>query len=339
MNTLVTIVVLILSLGIVTFVHELGHLIFAKKYNLFCPEFAVGMGPKLYSFKKGETEYSIRALPIGGFVRIAGEEDDGDEVEEGRRLFDATKLQQAMVLFAGAFFNFILGILLLIVANTITGVPINEPVIGQVVEGSIAYQNDFREGDIIVSVNGVEVTSRDDSLDAVVAAKEYGSLVLVLERDGKQVTHTFENIDKDFVLGYNYSTSRNLIEVLKVSFNQFIKFFVLIGTVLVGLFTDFSNTSGNVAGPVGVYNVLQDFMQYGVATTILFIATISINIGVFNLLPIPGLDGSKILIAISEHILKRDMPRKLYTIISVAGVLFLLGLMVLITIKDIINLT
>ncbi len=335
LEVIIVVGVLILSLGLITFVHELGHLLFAKKYNLYCPEFAVGMGPKLFSFQRGETLYSIRAFPIGGFVRIAGEEDEGDEVEAGRRLFDATKLQQAMVLFAGAFFNFILGIVLLIVANTILGVGGESNEINIVADNSVAAENGIESGDRIVGINGTDVSNFDEVTTELSSAIESKNVLVELD-NGKVLS--FENVEEDFKLGVSFATTRNVFAILKTSFTQFFELFSLIGKALVGLVVDFGNTSANVAGPVGVYGILKDYMSYGFSLTLMFVATISINIGVFNLLPIPGLDGSKIIIALGEHITKKDMPRKAYALISIVGVLFLLGLMVLVTIKDIINL-
>ncbi len=335
LDSLIVIIVLILSLGLVTFVHELGHLLFAKKYNLYCPEFAVGMGPKLFSFQKGETLYSIRAFPIGGFVRIAGEEDDGSDVAVGRRLFDASKLQQAMVLFAGALFNFILGLVLLLIVNFSMGVSLNSNEIGQVVDNSVASDIGLKAGDEITNINGVVVTSFDEVRDNLNMAIESGDVAIEINNG---TTYSFTDVNEDFVLGVNFATTRNVFYVIKSSVTQFVMMFTIIGRALLGLFIDFKNTSGNIAGPVGVYSVLKDYMSYGLVATFLFISTISINIGVFNLLPIPGLDGSKIVIAIGEHITKKDLPRKLYAVISIAGVLFLLALMLLVTIKDIVNL-
>ncbi len=335
---LITIIVLLLSLTLITFVHELGHLLFAKKYNLYCPEFAIGMGPKLFSVQKGETLYSVRILPIGGFVRIAGEEDDGSEVEEGRRLFDASKLQQAMVLFAGALFNFILGIILIVVANFIIGVPENSNEIGMVSENGIANQLNIKPGDKIYSINDNVVKTQNQTIEQLDLAKKTGNVKIVVESNGQKDEYVFEDVTSEFKLGIRFSSSRNFIAVIQESFIQFISIFTLIGKVLVGLFVDFTSTSSNVSGPVGVYSVLKDFISYGFASILLFVATISINIGVFNLLPIPGLDGSKIVIAIGEHITKRDLPRNIYTFVSVIGILSLLALMILVTIRDISNL-
>lgn len=336
-----TIIVAILVFGSIIFVHELGHLIFAKKYGVYCYEFSLGMGPKLFSKKYGETVYSIRAIPIGGFVSMAGEDDEGKDIPEGRRLNDISKLKQAMVIFAGAFFNFIFALVIVFAINIYTGEVEYGNIVGEVMEGTLAEEYGLEPGYEITEINEVQIKTFEEAKDTVLVAKEAGSINIVFEKDGKEIIVDEANIDENFILGFKYaeiSTSRNIFAIIKNSIVQF----VTITTAMVGAFANlilkFSTMKDNVGGPIMVINAIGESSQIGVLYLMQMVALLSVNIGIVNLLPIPGLDGSKILIAIGEYITKRDLPRKLYIGLSLGGVVFLLLLMVLITIKDITNL-
>ncbi len=335
MSNIITLLLFILILGVIVFVHELGHLLFAKKYGVYCPEFAIGMGPKLFSKKMGETTYSIRAFPIGGFVTMAGEEDDGENVEVGRRLFDISKMRQAMIMFAGAMFNFILGITLLLIVNFIAGVPTDTAIVGEVEPGTIAEEYGVQSGDEIIAVNGTTVESFGDTVALIEEAKSEGFVEVTLDSNGKEIVISEDNVDSDFIIGIHYAKTRNVITIVKNTFVQFLTLATAIVGALVALVVNFSETSGDVSGPVGIFNIVGDVRASGIVSTLMLVAALSINIGIFNLLPFPGLDGSKIVIAVGERILKRDMPQKLYAIISVGGLIFLLLLMVVITVSDI----
>ncbi len=336
-----SIIITILTFGLIIFVHELGHLLVAKKYGVYCHEFAIGMGPKLYSKQYGETLYSVRAIPIGGFVSLAGEEDDGEDVPEGRRLNEIGKLKQAAIMFAGAFFNFLLGFIIILGINTYLGEVENVPVVGQVVADSPAEEYGLEPGYKIVEVNGHEIVEFDAMAEYVNSGKADGYLNIIFEKDGKTIEITETEIDEDYMLGIVYDSvtvSRNPFLIFK---NSVIGFFQMVTAMIAGfvsLFANFSNMKGSVGGPIMIAGVVDEYVQVGFIYLLNLVAVLSINIGIVNLLPIPGLDGSKIIIAIGEFITKRDLPRNLYIGLSVGGVLFLLLLMVIITVKDIVGL-
>ncbi len=336
-----TILVAIFVFGIIIFVHELGHLIFAKKYGILCYEFAVGMGPKLYSKKVGETVYSLRVIPIGGFVSMAGENDDAEDVDPERTLLGVHKLKQAMVIFAGPLFNFLFALLIIFSINLYYGEvePVNS--VGKVVDDSVASELGIEEGYTITQVNGVQIKDFDSLTTEIDSAKASGSLNIVFEKDGNTIVLNEENVDSDYTVGIVYDNevvSRNIFVIIK---NSFVSFFGILYAMIVGfaqLIFDFASVKSNVGGPIMVMKVIGDSAQVGAVYLLQMMALISINIAIINLLPIPGLDGSKILISIGEFITKRDLPKKLYVGLSLGGILFLLLLMVLITIKDIQNL-
>lgn len=337
----VTILVAIVVFGVIIFVHELGHLLFAKKYGVYCYEFSLGMGPKLFSKKYGETNYSIRAIPIGGFVSMAGENDEGEEAPEGRRLNDVHKLKQAMIIFAGAFFNFILGFIIIVGINFYIGIGESVPVVGEVLENSVAEEYGIENGYKIIEVNGKEVIDFDTMVTDINDAKKSGDLNIVFEKNGNIITIDKQDISEDYTIGISYdriNVSRNIFMILKNSFAQFISMTVAMFGAFAQLIVKFSTMKDNVGGPVMIVGEIGRSVEVGFIYLMQMIALLSINLGVVNLLPIPGLDGSKILISIGEFFTKRDLPRKLYVGLSIGGVIFLLLLMVLITFKDIMNL-
>ena len=155
----------IIILGIIVLVHEFGHFMFAKMFGIYVYEFAIGMGPKLFHFKKGETEYTIRAIPIGGFCSLAGEDIDGDDekdIPKDRRLQSKPVWQRFLVMFFGAGNNFILAFILLFTIALGWGAVTSDPVITQLVEGNPAEKAGLQVGDRIVEINGNKIKSSDD---------------------------------------------------------------------------------------------------------------------------------------------------------------------------------
>ena len=159
-----TIIYFILILGGIVFFHELGHFLFAKKAGVYIYEFSIGMGPQLFKWKskKDETMYSIRLLPIGGFVQMAGEEIDPDEnIPKEKRMQSKTWLQRFSIMIAGIFFNFVLAIVLLFVVGLINGTPQKETYIGVIDKNSSAYNAGLRENFEILQVNGKKASTKD----------------------------------------------------------------------------------------------------------------------------------------------------------------------------------
>lgn len=337
----VTILLAIFLFGIIIFVHELGHLLFAKKYGVFCREFAIGMGPKLISKQYGETIYSLRLVPVGGFVSLAGEEDDDSDIPYERQLPGISKLKQAMVIFGGALFNFILGLVIIFSINLYLGETKYSPEIASVMEDSKAEEIGLEEGYVITSVNSNKVNSNTDIVTVVNDAKKSGELNVIFEKGNDVITFNDANVNEEYTLGVTYKTetvSRNIFTILLNTVKDFGTMTVSMIAGFAKLIVNFSSMKTQVGGPVMVISTIGSSAQMGFIYVLQLVAILSINIGIVNLLPIPGLDGSKILIAIGEHITKRDLPKKIYYALSFGGVVVLLLLMVLITIQDIQNL-
>lgn len=353
MQTLINIIVFILILGIVVLVHELGHFLTAKFFGVYCAEFSIGMGPKLFSKKFGETEYEIRALPIGGFVSMAGEADNDIEqfkdVPFERTIKGISCWKKCVVFLAGVFMNFVLSLVILIGVYSFISVQTNTPEIGSVVEDSPAMMAGLEAGDVIskITYDGQEtiIASFSDIQDILdnsnlKSDNEQISLTLEVIRDGKTLTKDiaakYNEETNSYVLGITAATRHlTFFEAVNYGWDQFVTLSLLIFTTLGKLITDSANTIGQLSGPAGIYGVTSQITETGsISQLLILLALLSTNIGMFNLLPIPGLDGCQTLFALVEKVMGRDIPVKLKYGLQVAGLLLVFGLMIFVTIND-----
>lgn len=354
MQTLINIVVFILILGIVVLIHELGHFITAKSFGVYCSEFSIGMGPKLFSRKIGETEYEIRALPIGGFVSMAGEADNDIEefkdVPIERTLKGISCWKKCIVFLAGVFMNFVLSLVILIGVYCVIDVQTNTPEIGKITENSPAMTAGLEAGDtiskitydgqenIIASFTDIREILSNENLNSKSSAI---SLQVELVRDGKTINKTVgANYNKDtnsYTIGILPAT-RNLsfFEAVNYGMTRFVEMSLLIFTTLGKLFSDTANTIGQLSGPAGIYNVTAQITETGSISQLLtLLALLSTNIGMFNLLPIPGLDGCQVLFSLVERLIGREIPLKMKYGLQIAGLALVFGLMIYVTFNDI----
>lgn len=358
MQNIINIAVFVFVLGLIILVHELGHFIAAKAFGVYAPEFSLGMGPKIFSKKIGETDYQLRLFPIGGFVVMAGEVDQEDndlmkDVPLERRLQGISHWKRCVIMLAGIVMNFILAIVILLGVYSNADIPSNQPIINEVVEGSKAEQAGFMSGDEIVSINTLQdsyavetfydlqtILSNDnlkitnpDKLSIEVEILRNNEILL------KQVELDYNGEYNNFVLGVTPGIENlTFLEAFDVSIEQFKVSFVSIFEILGDLITDSSDTIGQLSGPAGIYTVTAEVTESGsIATLLCLVALLSINIGVFNLLPIPGLDGYHVIITIIEKIIGRELPQKMKFVLQMAGLLLVFGLMVIVSINDIIN--
>lgn len=357
MQTIINLIVFILVLGVIILVHELGHFIAAKAFGVYCSEFSIGMGPSLWHSQKGETAYHIRALPIGGYVAMAGEVDQEENEEMKDVPFERTikgikTWKQVVVMSAGVFMNFVLAIVLLIGVYTFSAsVSTNENIIGNVLEEGVAYQAGIEVGDEITQMtfpaNGetFSISSMSDITAALrvennhVEAAET-EIEIGLMRDGAPQTVTlvalYDESREAFYLGIQPTArSLTLTESISYTFQDVAEMSTLIFQTLGRLITDSRNTISQLSGPAGIYQVTSQVTSQGdIATLIALVATLSINVGIFNLMPIPGLDGSQILFALVEKALGRPIPTRLRYYLQLAGLVLVFGLMIVVTIQD-----
>ena len=355
MQTIINIIVFFLILGAIVLIHELGHFLTAKLFGVYCAEFSIGMGPKLFSKKKGETEYQIRALPIGGYVAMAGEADQEDneimkDVPYERTLKGIKTWKKCIIMLAGVFMNFVLALVLLIGIYSFVEVQINTSEIGSVVKNKGAALAGIEAGDVInkIKINNEEhiIASFSDiqevldnenlqlDTDTVTMKVGFTRNKHYLE---KEVTAKYNNETKSYVMGITAATKQlTFAEAIRQGINQFIEYALLIFTTLGKLITDMTHTVSQLSGPVGIYTVTAQVTQTGSISTLLSLtALLSTNIGMFNLLPIPGLDGSQVLFALVEKVIRREIPTRIKYALQMAGLILVFGLMIFVTVNDI----
>jgi regulator of sigma E protease len=343
-----SIIYFVLILGVTIFIHELGHFIFAKKAGIYCYEFSLGMGPKIYGFnrKNDETDYSLRLFPIGGYVRMAGEEIEEDKnIDKEKRIQNKTFIQRLFTMIAGALFNFILGIFILFLIGLIYGSPETKPYIGVVDKEYNAYKEGLREGDLILSVDGKNVKSWDDIL-LIMEIKEAGeAITFKVESTDKtlkevSVTPTKEVINgkEQYVFGISTTTKKNygLIEAVKFAFVKFASVYKSMVKMIKSLIVGELGIN-SLAGPIGIYSVVGKQAALGFENLIYLLAYLSINVGFINLIPFPAFDGGRVLFLIIEKIRKKPVDVKVENIVHTVGFALLMVLMVIISIKDIKN--
>ena len=355
MQTIINIIVFFLILGAIVLIHELGHFLTAKLFGVYCAEFSIGMGPKLFSKKKGETEYQIRALPIGGYVAMAGEADQEDneimkDVPYERTLKGIKTWKKCVIMLAGVFMNFVLALVLLIGIYSFVEVQTNTSEIGSVVKNKGAALAGIEAGDVInkITINNEEhiIASFSDiqevldnenlQLDTDTVTMKVG-LTRNKHYLEKKVTAKYNNETKSYVMGITAAMKQlTFAEAIRQGINQFIEYALLIFTTLGKLITDMTHTVSQLSGPVGIYTVTAQVTQTGSISTLLSLtALLSTNIGMFNLLPIPGLDGSQVLLALIEKVIRREIPTRIKYALQMAGLILAFGLMIFATVNDI----
>jgi regulator of sigma E protease len=346
-----TILYFIIILSLTIFIHELGHFIFAKKNGVYCYEFSLGMGPKIYSFKRrnknDETTYSIRLFPIGGFVQMAGEEIEEDKnIPANKRMQSKTIWQRFKIVVAGAMNNFLLGILLLFLMSIIFGSPETKPYVGEVDKSYNAYKVNVREGDLILKINNKRVYTIDDVLLQIELLKDGDSVKLSLRDTNENIKSVTivpikeeSNKETKYVYGFSLSsqTNKGLFSSIKYSFVEFMSMFRSMVNVVGNLFIGRLGLK-SLSGPVGIYNIVDQQSKMGFQNIMYLTAYLSINIGFVNLIPFPAFDGGRALFLIIEKFRKKPINPRIENIIHFVGFILLMILVSVVTIQDIIKL-
>lgn len=345
---IVTILCFLLILTVIVSIHEFGHFLFAKKAGIYVYEFSIGMGPRLCKFKRknDETEYSIRLLPIGGFVQMAGETDEVDEkVPKEKNMQNKTWIQRFLVVIAGIMFNFFLAIVLLFVVGLATNSPQSTTITKEVEKDSPAYKAGLVDGDRIVAINNKKINSADRlQLElAVLNGKTAEFKVIDQNNNEKIITITPEKITEGKTTSYKYGfglktkTHKGIWEAIKYAFMKFGSLIVQMFLTIWYLITGKVGLS-NLSGPVGIYSVVEQSAKLGFINVIYLTGYLSLNIGVMNLLPIPALDGGRLLFLIIEKIKGTPLNPKYENLINNIGFLLLMLLIVFVSYNDILRL-
>lgn len=413
-----TVIAFIIIFGALVFFHELGHLIFAKRAGILCREFAIGMGPKLLSFTKNDTVYTIRLLPIGGYVRMAGEDpemveikpgyrvgllfDKNDEVskivlnnkekypdirvieveyadvehdliikgyEEGddeslqtfrisrkanfvengketliapfdRQFASKTLGQRTMAIFAGPMMNFVLAFVVFVIIALIQGMPTHEPMLGKLTPDGAALEAGLKEGDIVHSVDGAEISTWEDVVE-IIQNNPKKELDFVLERDGQDmtipVTPKVQEVEDGKTIGIigvyspmEKSPLKSITYGAKEVFVWTKEIFSMLGKLITGQFS-----IDALSGPVGIYVSTDTVAKSGVLYLMKWAGVLSINLGIMNLLPIPALDGGRLMFFAVEGLRGKPVDRQKEGMVHFIGFALLMLLMLVVTWNDI----
>ena len=349
--TIIYILAAVLVFGVLIAVHELGHFLAAKACGVRVNEFSIGMGPEVWSREAGETQYSLRALPIGGFCAMEGEEDDSDDE---RALSRQSFWKQFTIFAAGAFMNFLTGFLLLVLLySTAQGFRVPE-IAGVAPEFQTVNGTVLEEGDVFWSINGERVYLYSD-VDLLMSLSRGQSLDLVVLRDGEKVFlnglkwSDFTDMEGEGYRGYGIYRAAGVEEAtvgtrLKYAWLNTIDYVRVVRLSLKMLVTGQASVE-DVGGPVEIVHSMVEIGETSANTreaaeSILnFAALIAVNLAVMNLLPIPALDGGHILFlavdAVSMALFRKKVPGKYAAAINTAGFVVLMGFMLLITVKDV----
>ena len=414
-----TVIAFIIIFGSLVFFHELGHFLFAKKAGIMVREFAIGFGPKIIGIQKGETLYTIRLLPLGGYVRMAGEDFDTVELQPGYRVgllinasnevekiylnrnvanpdvlfleIESSDLEKelfiegyddegqlvrynvsrkavifekgqktliapydrqfesksvgsrAMAIFAGPLFNFILSFFIFLAIGLLQGVPTYEPIISDVMSEGSAQTAGMQDGDLIKAVDGEPIVTWQEF--AAIIQKSAGvPLQFEVDRSGELLTldvvpDTVKVKDSDEEIGqigvrYTSPVIKNPLKAVQYGAEETIKWIVrifeLLGMLVTGKFT-----LDALSGPVGIYKATEEVAQYGVYQLMNWAAILSINLGIMNLLPLPALDGGRLLFFLLEAIRGKPVDKQKEGMVHFVGIMLLMVLMLVVTWNDI----
>ncbi|GGA96575.1 RIP metalloprotease RseP [Macrococcus hajekii] len=417
------IIAFIFVFGLLVTVHEFGHLLFAKRAGIMCPEFAIGMGPKIFSYKRNETLYTIRLLPVGGYVMMAGsgmeqnpltagqvisvkrneagevthvilddqhqfrqieqleveESDFEDElfiqgidkytnervrymladdayfVREGdlvqiaprhRQFKNKKPLPKFLTLFAGPLFNFILALVLCIIVAFMAGTPTTT--VDKVMDDSPAARAGLQNGDTIKQLDNDKVNKFSDLKDILEKSKDK-TYAMTIERDGQEKVINIKpdaqeiqvaknKTEMSYQFGLYPEKTFSLTEPFIAGFKTFLYYSTFIFSLIVGLFTSIFTGGFSfdmLNGPVGIYKNTEKVASLGIIALLNWAAMLSVNLGLMNLLPIPALDGGRILFVLYEAIFRKPVNKKAEVAIITAGAIFLFFVMIMVTWNDI----
>jgi regulator of sigma E protease len=335
--TIWNILLAILVLGVLIFVHEMGHFLFAKAFRVPVKVFALGFGPAIISFKRKETVYRLNVFPLGGYANIAGME--GDE-EDPRGFYAQSKWRRFLILAGGVLFNLIFAWVLILIVSIFSPMAANDTVIGEILPGYPAQVAGLQVGDKILSINGNAVETWDQERSLIEQLSKAGDpLQLQLDRGGQQlalsVTPTYPEGENRWMLGIGPRAVRlPLGEAFVQSFVQYWRLVSLVFLSLGMLITGQASIA-DLTGPVGIVKVTAQFSQSGFLSLMWFTSFLSINLGILNFLPIPAFDGGRIIFLLIEAITGRRVNRRVEEMIHTVGFFLVIGLFLYITFQDI----
>ena len=328
---ILTVFLTILMLMIITVPHEFGHLVTAKLFRIKVNEFAIGMGPLIASKDMGETKYSLRAVPIGGFCAMEAENEESDD--EGA-FNNKPAWQRIIVLASGAAINVLVALSLMIIITIYVGVPTNT--LDKVVPNSPAASSGILAGDKIISIDGKETSSWIDTVTAISKNRDGKTMEIVVSRDGMENTFIITpKKDKDgrLVIGIVSRASHNVF----LCAGQGIKVTWRLNNQMIGALKQMAHkgiSKDSVTGPVGMAGLVNKTAHTGILSYLYLVALISLNMAIVNLLPFPALDGGRIIFVLIRKVTGNVISAKAEGYMHLAGFGVLIALFVFITWQD-----
>ena len=344
---MLSLILFILILSAIVAVHEFGHFIFAKFSNTYVYEFAIGMGKKIWGHKRkgGETEFSLRLIPLGGYCMIAGEDTQDDGIPKDRQMCNKSFIQRFMVLFAGPLNNFIFAFLILLISAFIFGGTTTKPYVGDVMENYPAYNSGIQKGDLLLELDGKKVNSWDRALLMIQTSDGSVMKFKVQKVDGSIVEYDITPLaeEVDGVTSYKFGIATHVektygfVNSIKYSFEKMGALFVSMFDSIKYLITGKVSVK-QLSGPVGIYSVVDSQSKAGIEAILYLVAYLSVNVGFINLLPFPAFDGGRILFLFIEKIFKKPVSKEAENIIHNIGFGLIILLLVYVTFNDIFKL-
>ena len=365
MSFIITILAALLVFSAVIAIHEFGHFTVVKLCGIQVNEFSIGMGPVLWKKNHKGTQYSLRALPVGGFVALEGEESPESQQAEaahtvqeqpvpvteasvqptGVPLNEAPVWQRALVMVAGAVMNFVLGFVVLVILIAAQNEPITSKTIYAIQDGALCGQTGLQAGDKVLAVNGRRCFVANDILYELVRTQSYSADFTVL-RNGQKVhlprvqfdTWQDEKGETHMSIGFSvYGLEKTPGNVLREAGNSVLYYGRIVFTSLVDLVRG-RESINNLSGPVGIVSAIGQAASYGWQDLLEMLALITVNLSILNLLPFPALDGGKVVFLVIEGVTGHAVPEKLQSVLTLATFGLLFGLMLFATYNDILRL-
>ncbi len=329
-----TIIYAILIFCVLIFVHEFGHFAAAKLCGVKVNEFSIGMGPAFFQRQRGETQYSLRILPIGGYCAMEGEDEDS---EDERAFNNKPAWQRAIVLAAGAFMNLVTAVVLLIIIAFWAGQATT--VMDEITDDSSAYEAGMQAGDQITAVDGQKTDSWSD-ITSVIGSKKNEAVQVTVLRDGSELTMSvmteYDKTEKRAKIGIKPHVEHNLGTSVTSGIKNTGKMAVTMYDVLKQLVTGKVSIK-ELSGPVGIVYVVNDTAKAGVIYVVYLSALLSLNLAIMNMLPLPALDGGRLLFLLIRKITGDHMTDEMEGKVHFIGIVLLMMLMVVVTWNDIIK--
>ena len=335
-NTAYPIIIAILFFELIIIIHEGGHFVAARLMKIKVNEFAIGMGPKLFSRTGKETTFSLRAIPFGGYCAMEGEDEESDD----ENAFINKKVRQRIfVVVAGAAMNLILGFVILLIMVS-SGSLVGTTQIARFEDNAVSAQYGLEVGDVIKSIDGVRIYTPND-LSTAFTRSDDATVDMRVTRGGKELsldvtfgTEEYEGrnyIIMDFWLLGEKKTVSNVIKAAAYDFVSYSKtIFLSVHDMIVGKYG-----ISDVSGPVGAVSIVSQAVKTSFSSMLRIMALLTINVGLFNLFPIPALDGWRLFILIGEGVTGKKLPSKAEYLINAIGLIVLLGFMCVVTFSDI----